>query len=105
MSRGGYRPGAGRKKAQVALAEAVLGTGRMHTAEFETALEFAMTAINDPAVSMTDKIRLACAAMPYQHARQAELGKKAAAEVAAATPDAGSLLGQLMLQRQKTKPR
>ena len=83
MARGGYRPGAGRPKGaagtskEVRKAERKLAAGGVRG--FATALEFAMSVINDPAADMNDKIRLAVAAMPFQHAKLAEKaqGKRA----------------------------
>lgn len=83
MARGGYRPGAGRPKGatgtskEVRKAEQKLAAGGGRG--FATALEFAMSVINDPKADMSDKIRLAVAAMPFQHAKLAEKaqGKRA----------------------------
>jgi hypothetical protein len=53
---------------------------------FETALDFAMSVINDPDAPLEAKLRLARAVLPYQEARiesAAGAGKKERARVAA----------------------
>ncbi len=80
MARGGFRTGAGRPKGarqsskKVVAAEKALKVGR----KFATALDFAMDVINDPAADMNDRVRLAVAVLPFQHAKIAEQvpGKK-----------------------------
>lgn len=99
MARGGFRPGAGRPKGSGkkaakkdpksvgkqaasigAAAEKVLkatdpaSKSQTSTKRFETALDFAMAAINGDVtgVEVDDKVRLAVAAMPFQHARLAD---------------------------------
>lgn len=78
MPRGGARPGAGRPKKSKSASPAVRKVVRDlkrkpskaagKAAEVhKTALEFAMAMINDPNVEMDDKVRLAIAAMPFQH--------------------------------------
>ncbi|ONG53458.1 hypothetical protein BKE38_12140 [Pseudoroseomonas deserti] len=97
MAKGGFRPGAGRPKgaatrsgkgpakAKVKAAEKVLekaakapppakataaeeGQGaEPSTRRFASALDFAMEMINDPQASMDVKVRLAVAALPFQH--------------------------------------
>lgn len=79
MARGGARPGAGRpkgsrkSKSKVAIAERVLTKGKTETKTFADALEFAMATINDPAAELDGKIRLAIAAMPFQHPKIADV--------------------------------
>lgn len=81
MARGGARPGAGRPKgstkrsAEELAAEAALRDGKTGTKRFKSALEFAMATINDPDVSMDAKIRLAVAAMPFQHPKLESVGQ------------------------------
>lgn len=50
-----------------------------------------MAVINDPTADMADKVRLAVAAMPFQHGKIAEVapGKKVNAEQAAREAAAG----------------
>jgi phage-related minor tail protein len=69
----------------------VLQTGDISSHRFETALEFAMSVINDTAADMNDKIRLAIAAMPFQHPKLAEqsAGKKVEAAAAAGRAASG----------------
>ena len=89
MPRGGSRPGAGRPKGSTSSKRLRTGIaalqGDIGSRLFKTALEFAMSVINDPAAEMNDKIRLAIAAMPFQHPKLAErsTGKKDAAMAAA----------------------
>lgn len=99
MARGGFRPGAGRPKGsgkkaakrepkaggkkatpigdaveKVLKATDPTSKSQTSTKRFETALDFAMAAINGdvPDVEVDDKVRLAVAAMPFQHARLAD---------------------------------
>ena len=73
MARGGARPGAGRPKRQpdpkVGKAAERLKAKPPAAPErhYASALEFAMAVINDPEAHMADKIRLAIAALPFQH--------------------------------------
>ena len=90
MPRGGARPGAGRPKGSTGTTAARAATSALRAGDggarrFQTALEFAMSVINDPAADMADKVRLAVAAMPYQHPKLAEqpAGKKEEAAAAA----------------------
>lgn len=96
MARGGFRPGAGRPKGsgkgsvQGRVGDGVrsrLGRAEMDrvvaelrdgSPRFRTALEYAMHAINDPGTPDDVKVRLAVAAMPFQHAKLADktVGKK-----------------------------
>lgn len=82
MAKGGARPGAGRPKGArnfktedkpVIKAVQTLDTGKPGR-KFDTALEFAMDVINDPSADPEHKIRLAIAAMPYQHPKIGEKG-------------------------------
>ena len=59
-----------------------------------------MFVINDPNASMTDKTRLAVAAMPYQSAKsqEAPLGKKEQALANAKESDTGTTFGKLMAE-------
>jgi hypothetical protein len=93
--RGGARPGAGRPKGSASTKDIqpVIGVLRAggRGPRFKNALEFAMATINDSTAEMGDKIKLAIAAMPYQHPKLAEepaAGKKH--EAAAAAERAGS---------------
>ena len=79
-------------------ATGALQAGNRGSRRFNTALDFAMSVINDPGAEMNDKIRLAIAAMPFQHPKLAEqsAGKKeeavaAAGRAAAGTPPATPL--------------
>ena len=89
MPRGGSRPGAGQPKGSTSSKHLRTGIaalqGDISSRRFKTALEFAMSVINDPTSDMNDKIRLAIAAMPFQHPKLAErpAGKKDAAVAAA----------------------
>lgn len=84
MARGGFRAGAGRPKGttrapkKVKAAERTLARAEPATRRFETALDFAMAVINDPDANQDAKIRLAIAAMPFQHPKleAAAAGKK-----------------------------
>jgi len=106
MARGGYRPSAGRPKGSTAVspavktAEADLSAGPVScdaekSKKHESALAFAMSVINDPKADMPDKIRLAIAAMPFQHARLSELpvGKKEREQADANNAGAGTVWG------------
>jgi hypothetical protein len=79
MARGGARPGAGRpkgtrkSKSKVAATERALTQGKTETKTFADALEFAMATINDPTADLDGKIRLAIAAMPFQHPKIADV--------------------------------
>lgn len=68
--------------ARVKSADADLQLAVSDPVRFKTALEFAMATINDPLAEMADKVRLAIAAMPFQHGKIAEIapGKKEQAE-------------------------
>lgn len=100
MARGGYRPSAGRPvgsktaKPDVKAAEVAL-SGPPDTVIFTSALDFAMHVINDKAAEMSDKIRLAIAAMPFQHARLSEVvgSKKEKAQAEADTAGHGTTWG------------
>lgn len=89
MPSGGSRPGAGRPRGSISskrLRTEIATIQRdISSRRFKTALEFAMSVINDPNADMNDKIRLAIAAMPFQHPKLAELpaGKKDTAVAAA----------------------
>lgn len=75
MPNGGYRPGAGRPKTKPPVEPLVSGdveTRLQSGRPYESSLEFAMSVINDPLVPLEPKIRLAIAAMPFQHAKIAE---------------------------------
>lgn len=88
MSRGGFRVGAGRPKgartrAKEAAAKQQPTTTSPVTTEqpapatpprvaFKTAIEFAMSVINDPDADAADKVRLAIALMPFQAPKLAE---------------------------------
>jgi hypothetical protein len=82
MPSGGSRPGAGRPRGSTSskrLRTEIATIQRdISSRRFKTALEFAMSVINDPNADMNDKIRLAIAAMPFQHPKLAErpAGKK-----------------------------
>lgn len=96
MPRGGARTGAGRPKGSgsskaIRSAVSALQTDNISSHRFKTALEFAMSVINDTAADMNDKIRLAIAAMPFQHPKLAEqsAGKKEQAAVAAGRAASG----------------
>ena len=96
MPRGGARPGAGRPKGSgsskgICSVVGALRAGDIGSRRFETALEFAMSVINDSASDMNDKIRLAIAAMPFQHPKLAEhpAGKKEEAAAAAGRAASG----------------
>lgn len=74
MARGGARPGAGRPKGsrapeskETTKTEKALQSAKPGGKRFETALDFAMEMINDPEAPMADRVRLAIAAMPFQH--------------------------------------
>jgi hypothetical protein len=79
MPSGGYRPGGGRPKGSknkstaypnpVRDADTVLSTPRLDAAVYESALDYAMGVINDPEAPLDAKVRLAIAAMPFQHAK------------------------------------
>jgi hypothetical protein len=93
MARGGYRPGAGRPRgsnklpAQAGVAVAALTASQRDSLEFATALEFAMSVINNPAETIDARIRMAIAAMPFQSAKLESIGagkKDAKAEAAKA---------------------
>ena len=77
MAKGGYRPGAGRPRGsttagkKVKAAEKALQAAPQGSHRFETALDFAMAAINgEVEADMDGKIRLAIAAMPFQHPKK-----------------------------------
>lgn len=65
--------------------------------KYPTALDFALAVINDEAVPMAERIRMAIAVLPFQHGKIADVpaGKKedARAKAAAAGADAGSSWG------------
>jgi len=126
MARGGFRPGAGRPKgarskpkvATPAKATRKAAAKPRKTVEttlpplpsttpsspqaaspkkFATAIEFAMDAINNPDVDITDKVRLAIALMPFQAPKLAEQkpdtgkgGKKPLSSKFAPPPPPGS---------------
>lgn len=97
MARGGCRPGAGRPKRTAApaktvkAAELVLKTAAQDPGPFASALEFAMAIINDPGADIDARIRLAIAAMPFQHPKLESVGqgKKDAKAEAAKTAASG----------------
>lgn len=98
MARGGYRPSAGRPKGSVSVSpkvKAVEAELVLSNPEYRSALDFAMRVINDPTAEMADKIRLAIAAMPFQHARlsDAPIGKKEQAQADADTAGVGTVWG------------
>jgi hypothetical protein len=102
MARGGSRPGAGRPAGlpmvsrRVREIAAVIKAGKDRgEVTHATALEFAMSVINDPAEPIEAKIRLAVAAMPFQHAKlePRPIGKKEEAAAAAETAGQGSEWG------------
>lgn len=102
MARGGFRPGAGRPKGTgktskpVTKAEKVLSAAApdvpatIESKRFKTALEFAMATINDAGADMADKVRLAIAAMPFQHPKLADVGQGKKEQAAEAAKAAGS---------------
>ncbi|WP_188260859.1 hypothetical protein [Azospirillum tabaci] len=91
MARGGYRAGAGRPKGatkaskQEKAVERTLEAAPPESKRFKTALDFAMDVINRDDAPMDAKIRLAIAAMPFQHPKMeaAVAGKKEQKEEAA----------------------
>lgn len=99
MPRGGARPGAGRprgsskatkeeRSAVKTLNRAARDPERAQakpTQRFTNALDFVMDTLNDPAADMDAKVRLAVAALPFQHAKveSAAPGKKEQREQAA----------------------
>lgn len=69
MSRGGYRPGAGRKKgAKTKLTERAI----RDAGEGVTPLEFMLGLLRDEQLDMLQRFEAAKAAAPYVHARQIE---------------------------------
>lgn len=84
MARGGFRPGAGRPRGastagkKERAVERTLETASPGSKRFKTALDFAMDVINDGDAPLDAKIRLAIAAMPFQHPKleAAAPGKK-----------------------------
>lgn len=107
MSRGGYRPGAGRKPGtkstrptdeKCANAEHMLKTAPRRSRRFKSALQFAMEMINSADAPLDAKIRLAIAAMPFQSPKLAgaPLGKKEQAQRDAETAAQGSEWGDLL---------
>jgi hypothetical protein len=82
MPSGGARPNGGQRRSKPR--SVVKPSDFFPHGPFQTSLEFAMAVINDPEVLLTDKIRVAIAAMPFQHAKvEVETGKKRDAESAA----------------------
>ncbi len=69
MPRGGARPGAGRPRKVPGMYSPPPASDSV---KFQSALDFAMAVINDPAAPLEAKIRLAVAVMPFQHMRLAE---------------------------------
>jgi len=120
MARGGFRPGAGRprksggeagakakagaprgKRTQAepigAAAQRVLEAATGHpekakSRKFESALDFAMAVLNGEigGAEMADKVRLAVAAMPFQHAKLAEKAESKGNAKAASAKSAAS---------------
>lgn len=97
MPRGGYRPGAGRPKgltkanSEERAAEKVLAEAKPGSKKHKSALAFAMDVINDAEAPLDAKIRLAIAAMPFQHPKleASAMGKKEQREEAARKAAAG----------------
>ena len=107
MARGGYRPGAGRPKGvkstasserKIDTAEQTLQAGRRRSKRFKTALDFAMSVINDPDAPLEAKIKLTQAVVAFQSPKVSAggLGKKDAAQRAAETAGEGSHWGDLL---------
>lgn len=84
MSKGGYRPGAGRPKGS--------GTLRLQPEAREAAdpLTYLRGVMADEAADPARRDRAAIALLPYMHPRADAGGKKAAAEAAARDAEAGT---------------
>jgi hypothetical protein len=85
MSRGGYRPGAGRPKGSK--------TARMPeagTVAGDAPLSFLLALMNDEAQPAEVRLRAAGLALPYCHAKPAAPTKREEAARRAATAEAGS---------------
>lgn len=71
-SRGGARPGAGRKKGEVSKARlAVQERAKLAATEGTTPLEYMLNILRDPTTDQKRKDAMAIAAAPYVHARLA----------------------------------
>ncbi|HYF88986.1 hypothetical protein [Azospirillum sp.] len=87
MARGGFRPGAGRKKTagteapkskEIREVSAVLERFDPASAEFQNAEEFLMAVVNSPDVEIKERLTAAVAVLPYQKPKMGEqgMGKK-----------------------------
>jgi hypothetical protein len=91
MSRGGFRPNAGRPKGSK--------TARLPEAgavEGETPLAFLLTLMNDEAQPVEVRMRAAGLALPFMHAKPAAPTKRDEAARRAATAEAGSEWDRLL---------
>lgn len=84
MSRGGYRPGAGRPKGSRTL------KGGTVNAEGGTPLEFLLGVVEDEAADVELRVRCAVAALPYCHPKAEAGGKRARQRLDAETAEVGT---------------
>jgi len=82
MGSGGYRPGSGRPKGAK--------NQKLFKNNWETPLEFMLRIMNDPAVYLDLRARMAIAAAPYVHARKGAGGSGKKDQQAQAAKVAGS---------------
>jgi len=77
MARGGYRPGAGRRRKADDQPNAESETSiPVNPTENRTPLEFMLAVMNDPQQPPNRRDRMAIAAAPFIHPRAGEQGKK-----------------------------
>lgn len=99
MSRGGYRPGAGRPKGSKTL------KGTTMAAEGASPLAFLLGVVEDEAADVELRVRCAVAALPYCHPKAEAGGKRARAQLAAETAEIGTEWDELLSLPEKYRPR
>jgi hypothetical protein len=77
MTRGGYRPGAGRPKGSSAKASASDENGEQdETPTWELPVAYMLRVMNDPRADAARRDRVAIALAPYLHRKQGERGAR-----------------------------